>query len=269
MKNIEFKNIYELVAFNLKINKKKILTWGTIIFTIMALYMILFSSVQELASAKFEAMPTEILQFVGMENLSSMANYNTYFAIIFNLILVAVSIFIASFSCELIAKEEKSGTIELLNSLKISRFEIYIAKYLCATATAGIVLALAVISGIVCGVIGGGDTFNFVELISNAKVSSFAVLIFSGFAFLFSGTSLKLGSAGIASGVVLASYMLGYLGQILEDKAEFLCYFSPFISLNSQMASNEQIMISMSIYFIIYVACVIVGGINYNKRDLG
>ncbi len=270
MKNIEIKNIIKLCSFNLITTRKTIIGWGIAIFAIMTLYMILFPSIQDLAQAKFDAMPAELMQFVGMENMSDMSNYVTYYGMIYNLILVAVSIFSATFSARLITKEEKSKSIEFLNSLAVSRLEIYISKYVTALIAVALILSGAIISVIACGFIGGGESFILADIIASAKITSFSALLFGGIGFMLAGINAKIGTGSVVASVVLLSYMLGYLGELLGDNAQWLAYFSPFITLHvgEVIALSDQTMYSLVAYIVIYVVALIIGGLVYRKRDL-
>ncbi len=270
MENIQIKNIFKLCTFNLMITKKTIISWSIAILAIMTLYMALFPSIQDLAQAKFDAMPQELMQFMGMENMADMSNYVTYFGMIYNIILVAVSIFAVTFSARLITKEEKTKSIEFLNSLAVSRLEIYISKYFTSLIAIGIVLSGAIVSSIVCGFIGGGESFVLSDIISAAKITSFTAILFGGIGLMFAGISSKIGTGSIVASVVLASYMLGYLGELLVEKAEWLTYFSPFVMLNAKEAIlfSSKTLISFIIYICIYIIALIIGGIMYKKRDL-
>ncbi len=270
MKTVELKNIFKLCSFNLITTKKAIIGWSVAIFSIMTLYMILFPSIQDLAQAKFDAMPKELMQLVGMEDMSDMSNYVTYFGMIYNLILVAVSIFSATFSAGLITKEEKTKSIEFLNSLAVSRLEIYISKYLTSLIAVIIVLAGAIISVIACGFIGGGESFILADIIASAKITSFSALLFGGIGLMFAGISTKLGTGSVVASVVLASYMLGYLGELLGDKAEWLMYFSPFVMLNvgEVVEFSDKTLFNLIAYIFVYITALIVGGAIYKRRDL-
>ncbi len=270
MKKIDTKNIFMLCRFNVLITKKSIIGWSIAIFSFMTLYMILFPSIQDLAQAKFDAMPQELMQFFGMANMSIMSNYVTYFGMIFNLILIAVAIFAATFSARLITKEEKTKSIEFLNSLAVSRLEIYISKYVTSLIAVIIVLIGAILSAIVCGFIGGGESFILADIIAAAKISSFSAFLFGAIGLMFAGISTKIGSGSVTAAVVLASYMLGYLGELLGEKADWLMYFSPFVMLNVQevLAFSDKTMVILIVYIIIYIAALIVGGKVYCRRDL-
>ena len=61
MSKINFKNIKNIVKLNLKINKNSIIGWSLSMFLIMFLYMILFSSMKDIALAKLEVMPKSVV----------------------------------------------------------------------------------------------------------------------------------------------------------------------------------------------------------------
>ncbi len=270
MKNIDFKNILKLCRFNLFTSRKVIIGWSIAITSIMTLYMILFPSVKDMGQLKLDNMPQEVLQFVGMEQMSDLSNFTTYYGMIFALILVAISIFSATFAAGLITKEEKTKSIEFLSALAVSRQEIYISKYFTATIAAAIVLTCAVCSTIVCGMINGGETFEIMDIIASAKTTSFTALLFGAIALFLASVSNKTGSGAVASSVIIASYMLGYLGELLGEDAEFLLYFSPFISLSVENAieMDDKFITTLAVYVAIYVAVLVVGCVAYKKRDL-
>ncbi len=225
---------------------------------------------QDVVSMKFEAMPQELLQFVGMDEVSELSNYNSYFGMIYTLVLIAVSIFAATFASGLILKEEKSKSIEFLNSLAISRVEIYVSKHLTYTIGVGIVLTLAVLSAIVCGYINGGETFVLMDILAAAKITSFTALFFGSISFMLVGVSPKIGTGAVGSGIVLISYMIGYLGELLGEQGEALLYLSPFITFSIQkvIAMKEDTVIALAIYLVIYVLAFFIGCRAYQKRDL-
>ncbi len=269
MRKIEFGNILKLCKFNLFTNRKVIIGWSVAITALMTLYMILFPSIQDMAQLKMEAMPQELLQFVGMEDMSDMANYTTYYGMIYGIILIAVSIFSATFAAGLIVKEEKTKTIEFLNALAVSRGEIYISKYLTATIGVGIVLACAVISTIICGWINGGETFVLWNIITSSKTTSFTALFFGGIALCLAAVSPKLGSGAMVSIVVIISYMLGYLGELLGSNAEILLYFSPFISFSveNSIEMSSKFFATLGVYLLLYIVAFISGYYSYQNRD--
>lgn len=269
MEYFNIKNIGIISTFDLKNNKRFILGWSIAIFSIMFMYMILFPSVKDMAQIKIDSMSKELLQFVGMGELSQLDNFINYFGMVYNLILVAISIFSAVFSANLIYKEEKTKSIEFLNSLSVSRVEIYLSKLL--TSYIGVILVLmsGIISSLICGFINGGETFIIADFIKIAKVSSFTAVFFISTSLLITGLTTKINTAAVGSFIVLITYILGFLGELLEDKGEWLLYLSPFKLFSPQNAVelSSDTMMQLGIYFIISIVLIIVGAIAYKKRD--
>lgn len=77
-------------------------------------------------------LPKEYLQLMGVEDISQMGNYVTFFGMIFNILIIIMSIYAVTFSMNLILKEEKKKTIEYLYALSVTRKEIYVSKVLVA-----------------------------------------------------------------------------------------------------------------------------------------
>lgn len=269
MRNISLKSSLKLMTFDLKNNKSKIIGWSVAIFSIMFLYMILFPSMKDMAQMKMEAMPEELLKFSKMSDISQIGNFITYFSMIYNMILIAISIFAATFSANLIASEEKSKSIEFLYSLNVSRFEIYISKLLTAFIAVLIVVCSGAFSTLICGFGNGGETFVLVDFLQIVKISSFTAFFFISVSFLIAGITTRIGVSVISSMVVLVCYLLGYLGVLLEDKAKWLLYLSPFevFSPNNALELSSQTIISLVIYLLLTILFVVCGAAFYNKRD--
>lgn len=128
MNSMSMKSIGRLIGFGLKTNRKKILGWCIAVFLITLIYMTLFPYVKDMAQMKFDTMPKEVMQLMGIEDMSYIGDYSSYFGTIYNLLLIAISVFMATFSVGLIVNEERNKTIEFLYSLEISRSEIFISK---------------------------------------------------------------------------------------------------------------------------------------------
>ena len=232
--------------------------------------MILFPSVKEMGQMKLDAMPEELLEFMGMSNMADLNNFITYYGMIYNIILIAISIFAVTFSSNLIYKEEKNKTIEYLNSLKVNRHEIYISKVLTATIAILIVVILGFIAAIICGLINGGSTFDLMKVTQIMKITSITPFVFMGITFLVNGITTRVSTPGVTSGIVLISYMLGYLSTLLKEKAEFLKYFSPFEVFSPTAAeelSNKNIL-QIFIYILLTILFIYIGKKFYEKRDL-
>lgn len=269
MSKYQFVNSLRLCRFDLKINRKMIIGWCIAMFSFMFLYMILFPSIQELAQVKMDAMPKELLEFVGMDNFSDMSNFVSYFGIIFNLALIAISIFAVTFSANLLYKEEKSKTIEFLSSLETNRTEIYIAKLLTAFVAVIFVLLASMMAVLICGIINGGKTFSAVDIVMIIKIAGFTPFFFMAVGLCLSAVSAKIGAPVIGGMAVIFSYVFGYLGNMLEEKAQWMKYFSPFELFQSEHAQSPDgtILTVLAIYIFLVVGMCVAGALIYKRRD--
>ncbi len=263
-------NIIKLVKFNLKIHKTQILIWTVSITSLMFLYMILFSSMHDLAHVKMEAMPDVLMQLFGMEDFSSIATYTGYLSMIYNLILIAISIFIGIFSANIIASEEKQKTIDFLYSLNTTRSEIYISKFLTSYVALMIVLIGAFFSVMACGFINGGETFSVMESWQILKLSSITTFVFLGLGSMLAGISSKIPAASLASMLVLVTYMFGFLSSLSPDNLEFFKYLSPFEMLHPDavVKLETETMIFAGIFYISMIVFTVIGWHFYKSRDL-
>ena len=270
MKNFEFSKVKKLFCFDFYNLRKTIIGWTIAIAGIMSLYCFMFPMVQDMASIKFDAMPEDMLQLFGVGAIADMANFVTYFGMIYGLVLVAISIFSATLGSRLIHREEETKSIEFLSSLSVSRVEIYVSKLLVLFASIMIVVACGAILALIAGAMVGGDTFIFMEVVAIIKVSSFTPFFFGVLALGIAGMSYKYGIGSISSMLVLVLYMAGYLGQLLGTNGEFLLYLSPFISFSAEnaIALEMKTMVTLGVYFAIATGITYFGGYIYNKRDL-
>lgn len=267
MNKAKIRNILNIVKFNLKVNKNNILGWTISIFMIMFIYMILFPTIKDIATVKMELMPEGMLKLVGLNSLSDMNNYISYFGMIFNIILVAISIYAATFSAKLITKEESTKSIEFLNALNVSRSEIYLAKLLTAFISVTLVLLGCFSATLISGFISGGSTFVLYDFIKIIKISSISAYLYLALAFLISGITAKINVASISSFGVLFCYMMGYLGVLLNKT--WLMYFSPFETFNANhaLALSNSTFIALAVYFILMIIFIFIGHYFYKKRD--
>ncbi|MFI3202643.1 MAG: ABC transporter permease subunit [Eubacteriales bacterium] len=266
---MNIKNIMLLTIFQIKTNKKQIIGWSISIFAIMFLYMILFPSVQDMAQIKMEAMPEELMQFMGMDDFIDMSNYMSYFAMIYNIILIAISIFATVLGAGVIAKEEKNKTIEFLYAMEVSRVEMYISKFL--TAYIGVILVImsATISSIICGVINGGETFILMDVITMVKGSGMIPFVFLGVGTMIAGITSKVSGGSVGSIIVIISYVLGFLSTMVSEELSWFKYLSPFEILNPEVVveMTSEVMMAMCGYLVVMLLSVVIGGAVYHRRD--
>lgn len=270
MTKFNFKNVFRLSLFDFKRRRMQIIGWSFAIFAIMFLYMILFPVVKDMAQTKMDALPKEMLTFIGMSSFSDMNNFITYFGMVFNFILIAISLFAVTLSAKLSAGEEKNATIEFLNALEISRSEIYFSKLITSLTSVFCVIFAASLSTFICAGINAGETFVFADFLKIILISGFTPFFFISVTLLIFGITAKISCAGIGSIAVLICYVLGYLGNLLQDKAEFLKYLSPFETFSpaNAAASEDKTIIILGIYAALSVIFIAVGAVLYKRRDL-
>jgi len=262
-------NILKLAKFQLRNKRNMIIGWMIGTFSMMFLYMILFDSMKELGQAKLDAMPKEIMQFMGVESFDIMLNWIAYFGMIFGIFIMVVSIFAATYSGSIFYNEEKTKSIEFLDALPVSRSEVYYSKVLTSfIGILGVCISIAV-AAMTCGYINGGDTFILMDFLTIVKISSFTIFFFMAVSCFIGGVTGKI-SAGIAGATItVAIYMLGYLSRLLESKGEILSYFSPFVLFDSTraLALSNQTVLFLVIYFVLFIALIVGGSYFYNRRD--
>lgn len=263
------KNIATLTKFQLRVHRKQIGGWAIAIFGIMFLYMILFPSVQDMAQIKMDAMPEELMQFMGMDDFSDMSNYTTYFGMIYNIILIAISIFAVVLGAGILSKDEKEKTIEFLYSLEVSRLELYLSKVVTAYLGVIIVIIGATASTLLCGLINGGETFTIMDVIQIIKCASITPFVFLGVGIMIAGITAKVSGGSAGSIIVIISYVLGFLSTMVSDQFTWLKYASPFevLSPNEVLILSSHVLLAMGGYFVALVIFVVIGGISYCKRD--
>ena len=269
MSNFSLGASLKLTGFDLKNNRRQIIGWSIAIFSIMFMYMILFPSMQDMARIKMDALPKEFLKFFDMQSMDDISNFMGYFGMVFNLVLIAMSIFAATFAANLIYREEKAKTIEFLYSLEASRTEIYVSKLITAFIASLAVLLSAAASTVICGYANGGETFILSDLLQIIKISGFCVFFFMAVSLMLAGITTKVGVAGLGSMTVLFCYVIGYLSKLLDTKATWLAYFSPFELFSPQkvLPLKSHTLVEFGIYLGITVILLIVGGIVYKRRD--
>lgn len=269
MSNLSEKNILKISKFDIKTSRKNLIGWIVAIFGIMFLYMILFNSIQGIAQVEMEVMPVELLEFMGMEQMSDMGSFVTYFGMIYAIILIAISVFATTFTAGLLYKEEKERTIEFLYSLEVSRGEIYASKALTGLCGTLFVLISAIVSTIICGLINGGETFYIGDTIKLGVGSGFIAIVFWAIGLLLAGITARFRTGVAGSMIVFLTYILGYLSSLLGDKAIWLSYISPFQMFRPRaiLAIGKTEYIAYILYFIVVIAFVFLGSVRYSRRD--
>ena len=264
---MSIKNIWNIFEFNFKMRFKFVALWCVGILSIMFMYMILFPSVSNLVGFKMDIMPKGVLKLFGMDKSMMFNDFIQYFGMVYRIVLLAMVMFVTSFTAGLIYKEENTKAIEFLNALPVNRWEIYAAKGLLGLFSTLRLVAMAIVASLAAGFINGGESFVVGDLLKTALIMSFILVFYWAVALGASGVWAKSNPTAIANVVMGISYMLGYLGVLLNKSA--LINLSPFEVFTAQNALKfgTDVQIGLAIYSFIGVLAVLIGGFVYNRRD--
>lgn len=275
MKNINMKNVKHMLNMELKIHKKTIIYWSIALFSVMAMYMFMFSMVKDLALEKMNALGPEFLAMFGIESFEDITNFNYYFAMVFQIVIVVISIHAVLMASNSLHKEETSGTIEFIYSQPVNRLEIYISKLLFVYIRIIALLLFSVLGGLISGYISSFSEVNFLAILMVFLLSLLTASTFLGAGFLISSIIKKNKRVGgLAVAVFFIPYIIGYLSELLGANYQFLTYFSPIQSLSTSNSVNIILKnTSLNIWIIILwsalsITLPTVGYMFYKKKDL-
>ena len=170
----------------------------------------------------------------------------------------------------LMARYIDKGSMAYLLATPHKRSDIFITQ-LCVLLSG--VIGLIVYSVVL---ILGCSSMMFHESIDIAKflMTNVGLLgvhfFFASFCYLTacSFNEVKL-SIGIGAGVGVISILIQMLSQV-SDKIEFLKYFTPltFFDAKGLQAYDQQSLLCMAGLFALAVICIVIGCMNFSKRDL-
>lgn len=215
-------------------------------------------------------LPKEYLQLMGVEDISQMGNYVTFFGMIFNILIIIMSIYAVTFSMNLILKEEKKKKpLNICTLYLLPEKKFMCQKYWWLCVPFFFVVLSVGIAGIIFGFASGSDTFSMVDMSSVIKITGTVPFFFAALGLFLSSLSSKYVSSGLGAGIVMLTYMLGYLGKLLEGKADFLKYFSPFelLSPTNALALSGETYGAFGVIAALTVILLIFASIAYKKRD--
>jgi len=224
MRNIFLKNFQD--------QRISLLWWSLGMFIAGAMMVSYFPTIKEGAQAFDEMlinMPKAIIAAFGTSGIPSMSTYEGFLQIEFFGFLgpALVIIFAILRGNDVIAGEEKKGTLELLIALPINRSSVIIQKFFC------ILLSSIIFALILWGTMGIGAqlmdiTINTVFLSYQLLHLMLLGLVFCTGTIMLSVTPYrKLSGAGIVGGLAVLTHLAnGFLG--LSESLAWIRMFSPF-----------------------------------------
>ncbi|MCQ2539858.1 MAG: ABC transporter permease [Acetatifactor sp.] len=258
----------KLLIQECKQNKKSFLIWAICLLLInvgcILLYKTLEDSIQGIAEtySNMGAMSAAI----GMDklNLATVEGYyGSEIAMMFNL---GGALYAALLGIGLLSKEESGHTAEFLHTLPISRTAIYLWKYV-ASFLLIIVFNLINIAGNLLSLNYVGDfTMSHVLLY---HVAAFLMQIeIMTITFCISAFNKQI-QTGAGLGLAILFFAADMMSRILPD-LEKCKYITPFYYCSAADIFTEGKLdpVLLSIGMCITVLCLIIGGIQYNRKDL-
>ncbi len=254
-----------------KANFRSLLIWAVIIVLFIWIAMTKFSAYAENPEMLeiLDNMPPALLEAFQM-NAFNLTTVEGFFGVCFTYFALLSTVFAAMLGSDIISKEERDKTVEFTLTLPVSRRKLVTAKILAAVVHS--IAFLLIIWGItLISVIPyepDRDFYNFVALCMVA-------LVIMQFTFLAVGILLGCAlkqykrAGSIAVSLLLGTYFLSVISG-LNEKLDFLKYFSPFKYFNPAMLLHEM---RLDITFVwislgIIAVCIAAGYVTYSRRDL-
>ncbi|WP_432993413.1 ABC transporter permease subunit [Dactylosporangium sp. CA-233914] len=197
---------------------------GVAVFTLV--YTAFYRNFQGASQLKQDALPQDMLDFLGIADLTSPAGYlqATVFSLFGPLLVLMCAI---TLSARPIARPEEDGGIELLLTVPLSR-AAFAAQRLAATAVA--VTAVAAVPWVLLLAVVPASGMDISLSDVSAACAGLVALAwcFTGVAFLAgAGTGRRGAVLAIGGGIAVAGYMLNALAGLL-DGWHWLRWLSPF-----------------------------------------
>jgi ABC-2 type transport system permease protein len=215
-----------LVRKSWRDDRRAVFGWAVGVTTFTLIYAGFYSSFKGAAELKQEALPQEMLDFLGVADLVSPAGYLQ--ASIFSLLgPVLVLICTITLIARTIARPEEDGGMELLLTVPVSRTRFARQRL---AAAGGAATGIAALPGIVLMIIVPAIGMD-IPLTNVAAASAGLVFLawcFGGIAFLTGAVTGRRASVLAVSGTIgVATYMANALSDV-SDGLHWLRWLSPF-----------------------------------------
>jgi len=191
-------------------------------------------------------------------------NGNLYFLVL-PFIFLAFNMF---FGSETIAKEEKTGSLDLVLSAPISRWKLLLEKF-GAMIVLNIILGFASFISVYLGAIAINTTLNTWNVLS-VSISLIGLgIFFGGLAISISAiTGNRQASLGITGAVGVGAYLLNSLAPLSSNYSLYQ-KFSPFYYyINNDPLLNGLKIEDFSVLIIFAIIFLVIGLIIFQRRDL-
>ncbi len=261
-----------IYLFEVKSRLKSLLLWSIGILVMvgggMGKYAGFNASPQELEMF-IQQIPEIMLKLLGFYGFD-LTKAIGFYGIMLVYLNVMAAIHATILGTDLLSKEEKDHTAEFLMVKPVTRAQVVTAKAL-AGLTHLILFDLItwIVSVLIVTAVAKGQSV-LLEITLILLGMFFLQLIFFSLGMMFSALPLTCRKAtGIASYLMLSSYMLGYFTDVYENMY-FLRYFVPFkyFDANVVISSNSLNLFYVFLSLVITTLAMTVTYAAYKKRDL-
>ena len=255
----------------LKANVKSLLIWGGIVILFVSIGMTKFSAYEgnpEMLEI-LDSMPQALLSAFQL-NAFNLTTVEGFLGLMFTFYGLLVTVSAVMLGSDIISKEERDKTVEFSLAMPITRGKLITAKTLAAVVHCicllGITWAASLVS--VAKYNPDSEFYNFLRLSMLALFIMQMIFLAVG---IFLGCAMRhykrAGSTAVS--LLLGTYFISVIVS-LNDKLEFLKYFSPFTYFSPAMLMNESkidpnyVLLSLAIIAV----CILGGHVIYERRDL-
>lgn len=267
-----------IFKFEFKRNLKSLIYWSVGTSLIIIFFMVFFpsmqnSGMQEIAAAKFDALPKEMLEAFNISSVAQLTTLTGYLGYCVQFIAMACAIYGILLGIPVTIEEESEGTIEFLYSKPVSRSKILWSKIGQKIVTLLIFISIITIATMTVSVAVKPEDVKTMELLMDIKliyVGVFLVsLIFMAIGILIS-TLLKRnkGAVSMAFGIFFITYIVGIVSK-LKENLNFMKYFSPYEwVVPSEIINNGFDFKYIALGFVVIIISLGAATLIYKKKDL-
>jgi ABC-2 type transport system permease protein len=217
-------------------------------------------------------MPPVMLQFLGVEDVAELAGPESFLAsAYFARAIILMAVFGVVVGLAVSSGEESDGVLDVVLSLPLPRWRLQLERFLAYALIGVIVIAFSWL-GLWIGLRGtelvvneGSMVNNFIAL-TPLTLALIAIAMFCGAAFNTRGLAV-----GVASGVVMAGYIISFLGGSTEGSfLNALSPLSPFHYYNANAITRDGLNYGdMGLLLAVLVVLVGLSLWLFQRRDVG
>ncbi len=266
-------NIY---VMDIRRSLKSVLIWtvstAAVFALVISLYSVMLNSdFMELMDAKLKLVPQELLDMFNMSG-EDIRELPSYFAWIFQFVLMAACLNGAIIGISALAREQSEGTIEFLCAKPVRRSGIAAAKLAAACTEYAVYFALVGIAGVLACVCVKPAELDGADMLARVAAALLGGFI-AGLVYLFLGLLVSVflrrarAAASLAVGIFFLTYVLGMLPSL--GVLGFLKWVSPmnYFTPSQVVAAGGIEWDNALICFGVMAACAAAAFAVYRRKD--